>query len=84
MSVFTAESLWNPAQIGYFDPSRSSNAIGDVYQIIDRFTTFTFATNFEEVQANLYTCLLRLAEKWYKVLLDYHKKMLCYNDKAKN
>ncbi|MCJ1269991.1 hypothetical protein MMC22_009884 [Lobaria immixta] len=84
MSASTAESLWNPAEIGYFDPSRSGNAIGDVYQFIDRFTTVAFATNFEEVQANLHTCLLGPAGEWYKVLLDYHKKMLCYNDKAKN
>ena len=82
MSASTAESLWNPAEIGYFDPSRSGNAIGDVYQFIDRFITVAFATNFDEVQANLHTCLLGPAEKWYKVLPDYHKKMLC--DRARN
>ena len=84
MSVSTAEFLWNLAKIGYFDPSRSGNAIGDVYQFIDQFTTVAFATYFKKVQANLHTCLLELAGEWYKVFPDYYKKMLCYNNKAKN
>ena len=84
MSASTAESLWNPAKIGYFDLSRSGNAIGDVYQFIDQFITVAFATNLEEVQANLHTCLFGPAGEWYKVFSDYHKKMLCYNNKAKN
>ena len=49
MSASNAESLWNPAEIGYFDLSRSGNAIGDVYQFIDWFTTVAFAANFKEV-----------------------------------
>ena len=63
MSASTAESSWNLAKIGYFDPSRFDNAIGDVYQFIDWFITVAFATNFEEVQANLHACLLGPAGK---------------------
>ena len=46
MSASTAEFLWNPAEIGYFNLSRSGNAIGNVYQFINQFITVAFATNF--------------------------------------
>ena len=84
MFASTAESLWNPAKIGYFNQSRSGNAIGDMYQFIDQFITVAFAINFKGVQANLHTCLLGTARERYKVFPNYHKKMLCYNNKAKN